>query len=168
MWYTRQGNISKWINARQKLDVRLTERPSGGGKSRDGDLHVGASAIGVRVDDYGAANGGVALVRKYGDVLGADSVVLDDGSIVGGGKREGEEAQGQSEGSHGRQSKVRSKEGIQTRRSERELFLVNAAAEQTELRCAAGMRAADEVNKGERGSLELADAVNRVLNRKDG
>lgn len=83
----------------------LTEWTTSSRKARNRDLDVRACAIGVRVDGYGTADSSVVLVRQHGDVLGANRVPLDDRSIAGKGERDGNEAQSQGEGAHGRWSK---------------------------------------------------------------
>jgi hypothetical protein len=62
--------------------TRLTERTSSSRKTRDGDLHVGACAVGARLDNNSSADRGVSLVGQLGDVLSASRVVLNDGSIA--------------------------------------------------------------------------------------
>ena len=73
------------VNAWKKAyDERLiiTERTSSSREARDGDLHVGACAVGARLDNNSSADRGVSLVGQLGDVLSASRVVLNDGSIA--------------------------------------------------------------------------------------
>lgn len=73
-------------------------------QARDGDLNIGARAVGVRVDHHGAADVSVIPVREHRGVLGADRVACDDWCVGCKRKREGDEAQGESEGTHGQRS----------------------------------------------------------------
>ena len=59
----------------------LTERTTLSRQSRDGDLHIGTSTVRVRVHSNSAANSSVSPVREHCDVLRADRVVVDDGSL---------------------------------------------------------------------------------------
>jgi hypothetical protein len=101
MWYTGRRHSQSMLGGEYtKKELILTERTSSSRKARDGDLHVGACAVGARLDNNSSADRGVSLVRQLGDVLSASRVVLNDGSIACEGERESKKAQGKVEGAH--------------------------------------------------------------------
>ena len=83
MWYTGRRHGQSMLGGEYtKKEPILTERTSSGRRTRDGDLHVGACAVGARLDNNSSADRGVSLVGQLGDVLSASRVVLNDGSIA--------------------------------------------------------------------------------------
>jgi len=79
---------------------RLTEWTSSSRETRDGDLHVGAGAVGAGGDNNSSTDRSVILVGQLSDVLSAGRVVLNGGSIACEGERESKKAQGEAEGAH--------------------------------------------------------------------
>lgn len=89
------------LNSRHGRSI-VTERSANIGKPREGHLDVCTRAVGIRVDQYSAADGGVVAVRQLGHVLGANWVAGDDLGIAGqccGGER-GQKADGRFQGAH--------------------------------------------------------------------